>query len=92
MVILYLTVSSSLPLKALEFTFTLEKESSGRSFLISTVFSRAVATVSDGQVGVAVEQVTPVTVSVAKTLRFLGASQAISALAFCIMLIPNSKN
>ena len=92
---LYLIVSFSLPPCISDVVLISLNDSSGRSFFTCIVFSSDVPTVSEGQVvagGVKVAQVTPVTVSVAKTFRFLGVSQAITASAFCIILIPNSKN
>ena len=92
---LYLIVSFSLPPCISDVVLLSLNDSSGRSFFTCIVFSSDVPTVSEGQVvagGVKVAQVTPVTVSVAKTFRFLGVSQAITALVFCTILIPIPKN
>ena len=91
---LYLTVSFSLPPCISEVELISLNNSSGRSFFTCMVRSSDVPTVSEGQVvagGVKVVQVTPVTVSVAKTFRFLGVSQAITALAFLYYLNTKLK-
>ena len=81
LVILYLMLSSSFPLRALEVTFTSVNDREGRSLSIVIVRSGEVLTTKEGQA--VAPHITPEMEPVAKAFSSLGSSQPNKASAFC---------